>query len=53
MDADELTKAAAQKASLLLDVFFQTLTHASNKTKQEALMEIHRIHSEDLFAKKS
>lgn len=46
IDADEIAKAAAQKANLPLDVFFQILTQASIKTKQEAPREIHIIQSE-------
>jgi ribonuclease HI len=46
-DADEIAKAAAQNTSFPQDVFFQVLTHASIKTKQEVPREVHIIQSED------
>ena len=46
-DADEITKAVAQNTSLHQDVFFQVLTHASIKAKQEVPREVHIIQSED------
>ena len=42
-EADEIAKAAAQNTSLPQDVFFQVLTHASIKAKQE----VHIVQSED------
>ena len=46
-DADEIAKAVAQNTSLPQDVFFQILTHASIKAKQEVLREVHIVQSED------
>ena len=46
-DADEIAKAAAQNTSLPQDVFFQVLTHASIKAKQEVPREVYIIQSED------
>ena len=46
-DADKIAKAAAQNTSLPQDVFFQVLTHASIKAKQEVPREVHIIQSED------
>ena len=46
-DADEIAKAAAQNISLPQDIFFQVLTHASIKAKQEVPRDIHIIQSED------
>ena len=46
-DADEITKVVAQNTSLPQDVFFQVLTHASSKAKQEVPREVHIIQSED------
>ena len=46
-DADEIAKDAAQNTSLPQDVFFQVLTHASIKTKQEDPREVHIIQSKD------
>ena len=46
-DADEIAKAVAQNTSLPQDVFFQILTHASIKVKQEVPREVHIIQSEN------
>jgi len=46
-DADEIAKAATQNTNLPQDVFFQVLTHASIKAKQEVPREVHVIQSED------
>ena len=46
-DADEIAKAPAQNLSLPQDVFFQVLTHASIKVKQEVPRKVHVIQSED------
>ena len=46
-EADKIAKATAQNTSLSQDVFFQVLTHASIKAKQELLREVHIIQSED------
>ena len=46
-DDDKIVKVVAQNTSLPQDVFFQVLTHASIKAKQEVLSEIHIIQSED------
>ena len=46
-DADEIAKAIAQNTSLPQDVFFQVLTHASIKAKQEVPREVHIIQSKD------
>ena len=44
---DEIAKVAAQNRSLPQDVFFQILTHASIKVKQEVPREVYIIQSED------
>ena len=46
-DADEIAKVIAQNTSFPQDVFFQVLTHASIKAKQEVPREVHIIQSED------
>ena len=46
-DADEIAKVVAQNTSLPQDIFFQVLTHASIKAKQEVPREVHIIQSED------
>ena len=46
-DTDKIVKATAQNTSLPQDVFFQVLTHASIKAKQEVPREVHIIQSED------
>ena len=46
-DADEIAKAIAQNTSLSQDVFFQVLTHASIKAKQEVPREVHIVQSKD------
>jgi hypothetical protein len=46
-DTNEIVKATAQNISFPKDVFFQVLTHASIKTKQEVPREVYIIQSED------
>ena len=46
-DDDKIVKVVAQNRSLPQDIFFQVLTHASIKAKQEVPREVHIIQSED------
>ena len=46
-DDDKIVKATASNTSFPQDVFFQVLTHASIKAKQEVPREVHIIQSED------
>ena len=46
-DDDKIVKVVAQNRSLPQDIFFQVLTHASIKAKQEVPREVHIIQRED------